>query len=45
MIRINLLPHRERKRERRKKEFVGLAAACAAGAGVRSCRVIPRDSQ
>ena len=25
MIRINLLPHREMRRERRKKDFVGLA--------------------
>lgn len=29
MIRINLLPHREMRRERRKKEFVGLIAMTA----------------
>lgn len=33
MIRINLLPHRELRRERRKKELLGLAATCAAAAG------------
>ena len=33
MIRINLLPHREMRRERRKKDFVGLLALTAA-AGV-----------
>lgn len=27
MIRVNLLPHREMRRERRKKEFIGLMAA------------------
>ena len=35
MIRINLLPHREMRRERRKKDFVGLGIFCgilAAGA-------------
>ena len=35
MIRINLLPHREMRREKRKKEFVGVAGAvAAAGVGV-----------
>lgn len=34
MIRINLLPHREIRRERRKKEFVGLAIATAVASGV-----------
>jgi type IV pilus assembly protein PilN len=32
MIRINLLPHREAKRERRKKDFVGLGTFVAIGA-------------
>lgn len=30
MIRINLLPHREMRREKRKKDFLGLAGAFAA---------------
>ena len=35
MIRINLLPHREMRREKRKKDFVGLAGMVgAAGAAV-----------
>lgn len=34
MIRINLLPHREIRRERRKKEFVGLAIVTAVASGV-----------
>lgn len=34
MIRINLLPHRELRRERRKKEFVGMALASVAAAGL-----------
>ncbi len=35
MIRINLLPHREMRRERRKKEFVGMAVVSAVvGAGL-----------
>ena len=34
MIRINLLPHREIRRERRKKEFVGLGVVTATAAGV-----------
>ena len=29
MIRINLLPHREMRRERRKKDFLGLGIFCA----------------
>lgn len=33
-IRINLLPHREMKRERRKKEFIGLAGLVAAAGAV-----------
>lgn len=34
-IRINLLPHREMRRERRKKDFIGLLTLCAiAAAGV-----------
>jgi len=32
-IRINLLPHREMRRERRKKDFVGLIGLTALGAG------------
>ena len=31
-VRINLLPHRERRRERRKKDFLGLLALVGAGA-------------
>lgn len=34
MIRINLLPHRELRRERRKKEFVGMALASVAAAAL-----------
>lgn len=34
MIRINLLPHRELRRERRKREFVGMALASVAAAGL-----------
>jgi len=35
VIRINLLPHREMRREKRKKEFIGVAGAvAAAGVGV-----------
>jgi len=35
VIRINLLPHREMRREKRKKEYVGVAGAVAAvGVGV-----------
>lgn len=33
MIRINLLPHREMRRERRKKDFVGLCVLIAVAAG------------
>ena len=33
MIRINLLPHREMRRERRKKDFVGLGVLTAIVAG------------
>lgn len=33
MIRINLLPHREMKRERRKKDFIGLCVLTAVAAG------------
>ena len=34
MIRINLLPHREMRRERRKKDFVGSVAITALAGGV-----------
>jgi type IV pilus assembly protein PilN len=33
MININLLPHREMRRERRKKDFIGLASVTAIAAG------------
>ena len=33
MIRINLLPHREMRRERRKKDFIGLCVLTAVAAG------------
>ena len=33
MIRINLLPHREMRRERRKKDFIGLGVLTAIVAG------------
>lgn len=33
VIRINLLPHREMKRERRKKDFIGLSVLTAVAAG------------
>ena len=39
MIRINLLPHRELRRERRKKEFVGAVAASAVAAGLAAVAV------
>jgi type IV pilus assembly protein PilN len=34
MIRINLLPHREMRRERRKKDFVRQSVLTVVGAGV-----------
>ncbi len=34
MIRINLLPHREMRRERRKKDFVGTTVITAIAGGV-----------
>lgn len=39
MIRINLLPHREMRRERRKKEFIGMAVVTAASAVVAALAV------
>lgn len=39
MIRINLLPHREMRRERRKKEFIGMAVVAAASAVVAALAV------
>ncbi len=45
MININLLPHREMRRERRKKEFVGLAAFTAIAAGGVAFMVVTTISQ
>ena len=37
MIRINLLPHREMRRERRKKDFIGMLALTAIAAAGLAC--------
>jgi type IV pilus assembly protein PilN len=45
MININLLPHREMRRERRKKEFIGLASVTAIAAGGVAFLVITTAAQ